>query len=169
VSGQLLPLLCLLASAEAPPPPQDVQRDGVAAIWFAPTLSRGAMAPVAGQVGVQLGPHAMLTGSYGEFPNQYVRVSEWTVGARWFLSKAALAPFLAAEYGKMTQEIDDTGGREDAYAFGSIGGGLEKVWVHHVSFSTDLQLGPGHRADGSYHDPTWLLWMQYRIAVGLRF
>jgi hypothetical protein len=167
MAGHLLPLLCLMASADATPP-QDVQRDGVVAIWFAPMLMRTVL-PVAGQVGVQLGPRAMLTASYGELPVQNIRASAWTLGGRWFLATTALAPFLAAEYGKMTQDIDDTGGRQDEYTFGSIGGGLEKVWAHHFSFSTDLQLGPGHRATGSYHDAAWLVWAQYRIAGGLRF
>jgi hypothetical protein len=168
MTGHLFPLLCLMASADAAPA-KDIQRDGVGAIWFAPMLQREAVAPVAGQVGVQLGHWAMITASYGELPIANIRVSTWTVGARWYLSEAALAPFLAADYGRMTQEQDDTGGLQDRYVFGSMGAGLEKVWAHHFSLSSDLQAGPGRRESGSYHDATWLFWMQVRVAVGLRF
>jgi hypothetical protein len=166
--SQVFPVLFLLASAEAQPT-EAVQRSGVVAIWLAPMLMRQALVPVAGQLGVQLGPWAMITASYGELPIQNIAVSAWTVGARGYLGKASLSPFLAAEYGEMAQEQDDTGGRQDKYSFASIGAGLEKVWAHHLSFSTDLQAGPGHRDSGSYHDATWLFWLQYRIALGVRF
>jgi hypothetical protein len=165
--SQVFPLLCLLASADAPPPPE-VERDGVVAIWFAPMLTQ-AVAPLAGQVGVQLGPWAMITASYGRLPIPNITVSAWTVGARGYLSKASLAPFLAAEYGEVAQDQDDTGGRQDRYAFGLMGAGLEKIWARHFSLSMDLQGGPGRREPGSYHDATWLVWLQVRLGVGLRF
>jgi len=166
--GQLLPLLCLLAS-ESAAPTRDVQRDGVVAVWFAPAAMGPAVVPLAVQVGLQLGPLAMVYASYGQLPVANVAVSAWTVGARWFVGEAALAPFVTAEAGRLIQEQDDTGGLEDRFAFASIGVGLEKVWAHHFSLSTELQAGPGWREAGSRHDPTTLLWLQYRLAVGLRF
>jgi hypothetical protein len=143
--------------------------DGVVAIWFAPALMHRAVLPVAGQIGVQLGPWAMVTASYGTLPAANIGASAWTVGARWYLGTAALAPFLAVEGGALSQQQDDTGGREDEYAFSTIGAGLEKVWAHHFSVSADLQAGPGRRETGSYHEATWLFWVQARLALGLRF
>jgi hypothetical protein len=168
VGHLLLPLLCLTQPASVAPAPE-VQRDGVAAIWFAPLLTARAIAPVAVQVGVQLGPFAMITASYGALPVQNIQVSAWTVGARWFVRTAALSPFVTVESGQLVQEQDDTGGREDRYTFASIGVGLEKVWAHHFSLSTDLQAGPGHRQTGSYHDAAWVFWSQVRLAIGVRF
>ena len=164
----LLPVLCLVGSAEAPAT-KDVQRDGVVAVWFAPAVMPQADLPLAVQVGVQLGPRAMITAWYGALPIANIRASAWSVGARWYLGEAALAPFLTAEGGKLVREQDDTGGRQDNYAFASMGIGLEKVWAHHFSLAGDVQAGPGHRDAGSYHEAGWVLWSQLRLAVGLRF
>jgi hypothetical protein len=166
--SHVVPLLCLLASADATPA-KDVQRDGLVAIWVAPMVLRQTVVPVAAQIGVQLGPRAMINAFYGELPLPNIKATAWTVGARWYATEVALAPFLTAEAGKMSQEQDDTGGRRDTYAFGSIGVGLERVWAHHFSFSMDLQGGPGRRESGSYHEATWLFWLQYRLALGVRF
>ncbi len=166
--AHLVPFLCVLQAANGVPA-QDVQRDGVGAVWFAPATMGPTVLPVAVQVGLQLGPLAMVYATYATLPVANITASAWSVGARWFVGKAALAPFVTAEAGKLAQQQDDTGGREDRYAFASMGVGLEQVWAHHLSFSTDLQAGPGHREAGSYHEAAYVLWLQFRLALGVRF
>lgn len=166
--SHVLPLLCLMQSV-GDRPANDIQRDGVAALWLAPMATRQTPLPLALQFGVQLGRWAMLTASFGSFPGPNIGASAWTLGAHAYLMDTPWAPYVAAEFGELVQDRDDTGGRDDNYSFKIIGIGVERVWQHHVSFSTDLQMGPGRRNSGSYHDPASVLWVQGRLALGLRF
>jgi hypothetical protein len=164
----LLPALCLMQSV-GDRPANDIERDGIVGLWSAPMATRETVLPLAVQAGLQLGRWAMLTASYGEFPGPNIGASAWTLGARVYPTDSPLAPYVVAEWGELVQQRDDTGGRHDNYAFKTLGIGVERVWLHHFSLGTDLQVGPGRRDSGSYHDPASLLWVQCRLALGVRF
>ena len=96
----------------------------------------------------------MITVGVARLPLPNVGRTLFAAGAR-LLGDDKVAPYLCTEFGRMSEEIDYTGGRTNRHRFWLVGAGIEVLWGSGVSLTTDLQLGPEH-VEG-YVDPNWRL------------
>jgi hypothetical protein len=175
----LLAVLAFVAEAQAPPP---VRRpDRPFAVWVAPQITfhsfGSGRADIAGSdvgvlpLGLEAGwqVHGPLLISFGlaRFPVANIQRTQATLGARWYLSDGLVAPYLAAEIGRMRQELDDTGGATADHSFAAAGAGVEVATTSGFSLTTDFELGPEYQS--SYAGASWHLSAWLRLGLGYRF
>jgi len=136
------------------------------AAWFEPQGASAGLLPLGIEAGVQIW-RVMIAGGAARLPLPNVGLTQFAAGARFYLGDQKWAPYLVAEIGRMTEEIDDTGGRTNSRRFGIAGAGFEVLWESGVSLTTDFMIGPEH-VEG-YVDPNWRLSGWWRVGIGYRF
>jgi hypothetical protein len=153
------------------------------AVWFQPQLRFHALGagradlagsdmsalPLGLEVGRQLTPHLLVSATIAHLPNEEIRTTQVTGGARWYFARQTFAPYVAAELGLLDVEENDTGGRTHTDVFAVAGPGAELTLRNGLSLMTDLQLGPESTGSARGEPRVWNFSAWYRLGVGYRF
>jgi hypothetical protein len=161
---------------------QSLRQHRPVAVWyegqfaFEPlgTESAGAkgLLPVGLELGVQVQRRLLLSAAIGMLPVKNIQTSQATLGGRFYLSDEVVAPYLAAEFGVRSVEVDDTGGMRHGDWFAAAGPGVELTMRRGFSVMTDLLIGPlnvGDETDKTSAARRWHFGAWYRLGVGYRF